>query len=343
MNMIFKGMLVAFWMIFVPLAVGRLPFGKTRQPVLVERYIAGFLVLFAFTEIVTVPMIRMKGSLHTLTIVYGVVALLLAVLGIFQSVRQKDKIEIKGVICKENCYLYVAAALILFQILMCCLLAHMDADDSFYIAQATTDVQTDTLLQVNPYTGLQYYGMPKRYALSPFPIFLAVISNLSAGLHPAIIAHMIYPVIFLPAVYMVQYLIAGKWFEGKRRAQGIYLFFIACICSFSAYSVYNSQNFQMVRIWQGKALLTSMLLPFIFYLCHETGLHERDKHLWFMLLLADASCCFVSSMGIMLGALMVGILSVVNMVLRRNIRVLFKGMLCCAPSIILGIFYIVVF
>ena len=44
------------------------------------------------------------------------------------------------------------------------------------------DVQTDTIFEVIPYTGLKYYGLASRYVLSPFPVFLAVVSQLSAGL-----------------------------------------------------------------------------------------------------------------------------------------------------------------
>ena len=44
------------------------------------------------------------------------------------------------------------------------------------------DVQTDTIFEVIPYTGLKYYGLPSRYVLSPFPVFLAVVSQLSMGL-----------------------------------------------------------------------------------------------------------------------------------------------------------------
>ena len=45
---------------------------------------------------------------------------------------------------KITFYLALALLLSICQIVMCALLAHMDADDSFFVASATTDVYTDT-------------------------------------------------------------------------------------------------------------------------------------------------------------------------------------------------------
>ena len=258
-----KGILAVFWLILVPVAVGRLPFVKRRQPLLAERFVSGYLILFSIMELLTLPMTFLKTPLHVLVISYGIIALLLAAGGIFATVKQRDKIRIKDIFGTENIYLWAVMLLILAQIAMCVFLAHMDADDAFYVAQATTDVQTDTIFEVIPYTGLKYYGLPSRYVLSPFPVFLAVVSQLSMGLHPAIMAHMIFPAVFLLAVYCVQYLLGKKWFADDRRGQGMYLFLVACIASFSAYSVYNAGSFQMVRLWQGKAVLASVFLPLL--------------------------------------------------------------------------------
>lgn len=42
-------------------------------------------------------------------------------------------------------YFVVAAILILLQLVAASFLAHMDADDAFYVATATTSVHTDTV------------------------------------------------------------------------------------------------------------------------------------------------------------------------------------------------------
>lgn len=342
MEMAIKGILAVFWLVFVPAAAGRLVFIKSQQPVLIERFLSGYLILFSLMEILALPMIFLKLPLHVLTISYGVIAVILAAGGIFVTVKQKDRFHSTGLWKSENICLWIAVLLILLQMAMCVLLAHMDADDAFYVAQATSGVQTDTIFEIIPYTGQKYYGIASRYILSPFPVFLAVVSSLSAGLHPAIMAHMIFPAVFLPLVYSVQYLLGRKWFPDDKKAQGMYLLLVACISSFSAYSVYNSGSFQMVRIWQGKALLASAFLPFLFYLCQSVLMEKKPQYPWIFLALADLSCCLLSSMGIILGTMMLGVFLLLCLVFRRGWRVFVKGLICCIPSLLLGIFYILI-
>ena len=211
-----KGILAVFWLILVPVAVGRLPFVKRRQPLLTERFVSGYLILFSIMEVLTLPMTFLKMPLHVLVISYGSIALILSLTGVFVTVKAKDTIRLSGIFDREKIYFWIALILILAQMAMCVLLAHMDADDAFYVAQATSGVQTDTIFEIIPYTGQKYYGIASRYILSPFPVFLAVVSQLSAGLHPAIMAHMIFPAVFLPVVYSVQYLLGKKWFPGDK-------------------------------------------------------------------------------------------------------------------------------
>ncbi|MDO5799479.1 MAG: DUF6077 domain-containing protein [Eubacteriales bacterium] len=343
MEMAIKGTLAVFWLGLVPLFAGRLLFCKRKQPLLTECFLSGYALLFAVMEVLTLPMIYLKMPLHVLTVSYGAAVLLLAAAGIFVMVKQKDSFHFSSAFRMENSCFWIAAVLILLQIIMCVFLAHMDADDAFYVAQATTDVQTDTIFEVIPYTGQKYHSMPSRYVLSPFPVFLAVVSRLSAGLHPAIMAHMIFPAIFLMAAYSVQYLLGRKWFPDDRRGQGMYLFFVACVCSFSAYSVYNAGSFQMVRLWQGKAVLASVFLPFLFYLGQSVMMEKKSEYPWILLAMADMSCCLLSSMGIILGTLMFGVFLLLCLVFQRNWKNFLKGFCCCLPSLLLGIFYILVF
>ena len=90
----------------------------------------------------------------------------------------------------------LALALILLQMYVVVRYAHMDADDSFYVGTAVTDIHTDTIFSISPYTGYAYTKIPSRYILSPFPVFLAVVSQLCGELHPAIMAHTVFPPVF---------------------------------------------------------------------------------------------------------------------------------------------------
>lgn len=339
--MVIKGFLAVLWLAAVPASVGLLFTGR-KQLKISELFLHGYILLFAVMEILVLPMILLKMPLHILTSVYGILAAGFAAGGLLLWKKKNSSKNLLGNMERPSIYFWMAVLVIVLQVLMCAAMAHMDADDCFYVAAATTDVHTDSIFAVDPYTGCEYRVLPRRYVLSPFPVFLAVASRLSGGMHPAVMAHMVFPVIFLPMAYMVQYCLAEKMFSGERKAKDIYLLLTACICSFSGYSVYNTGNFQMVRIWQGKAVLASVLLPYLLYLCISIFLGEKRKNSWTALFLTNISCCLLSSMGIILAPLMTGCFLVASFVMQREWKTAAKGLLCCLPSIVLGVAYILI-
>lgn len=204
MGMVVKLILAGFWLVLVPAAAG-IPFTGKKQSGFSETFLNGYLVLFTVMEILTLPMTVMKMPLHVLTAAWGGIGIVLTVSGLFVFGKRKASFlsawkEKK----RPSFYFCIAILLILLQIAVCSLMAHMDADDCFYVATATTDVYTDTIFEVDPYTGTAYRALPRRYVLSPFPVFLAVVSQLSGRLHPAVMAHMVFPAVFLSMAYMVQ-------------------------------------------------------------------------------------------------------------------------------------------
>lgn len=339
--MVIKGFLAVLWLAAVPASVGLLFTGR-KQLKISELFLHGYILLFAVMEILVLPMILLKMPFHILTSVYGILAAGFAAGGLLLWKKKNSSKNLLGNMERPSIYFWMAVLVIVLQVLMCAAMAHMDADDCFYVAAATTDVHTDSIFAVDPYTGCEYRVLPRRYVLSPFPVFLAVASRLSGGMHPAVMAHMVFPVIFLPMAYMVQYCLAEKMFSGERKAKDIYLLLTACICSFSGYSVYNTGNFQMVRIWQGKAVLASVLLPYLLYLCISIFLGEKRKNSWTALFLTNISCCLLSSMGIILAPLMTGCFLAVSFVMQREWKTAAKGLLCCLPSIVLGVAYILI-
>lgn len=356
MDFIWKGLLALLWLVLVPAAAGALFFRKKDLALPADRFLAGYLFLFSLAEVLILLMMYLKLPLHLLVLCYGGIAGLAAVCGAVRTLRVHFRRDASGIgadgadardvnrmrdfLRGSSVYFWGALLLIAFQIAVLILYAHFDADDALYVATATTAVETDSIFRINAYTGMAYRMLPSRYILSPFPIFLAVVSQLSGGLHPAIMAHTVLPPIFLICVYVTMYCLARKWFPGDRRAQELFLFLTAVLFWFSAYSVYNAGDFQMVRLWQGKAVLAAFLLPTVFYLCSRILLERQRSLPWVLLLMANLACCLLSSMGIILAPLSMGIFSVLGLLFHRSPRRMLCGLLCCLPSIALGLIYI---
>ncbi len=343
MNLLIKGILAGFWLVVVP-AVSGVPFlRKNSRYTPGECFLTGYLFLFALAEIMILITYCLRTSLHTLVRCYAAAAGAAALWGILCLKKQARRLaaDISSSVRGASPYFWCALILIFMQMCILAVYAHFDADDSFYVATATTAVQTDSIFAFNPYTGLSYRNyVPRRYVLSPFPIFLAVVSQLCGGFHPAIVAHTIFPPVFQMLSYMVFYQIGRRWYREDSMRRGVFLFLTAALNCFSAYSVYNAANFQMIRIWQGKALLAAAFLPLLFFLSLSIVMEEQPEYPWTLLFLANTACCLLSSMGILLAPLVQGIFLLFALLRFRSPKRLLKGILCCAPSLILGVIYV---
>jgi hypothetical protein len=218
---------------------------------------------------------------------------------------------------------------------------HSDEDDAFYVATATTSVSTNTLFQIDPYSGDAYDTFPARYVLSPFPLLIAVISRLF-GFHTLIFAHTILPLLLLPLSYVVCTLLGYELFQKNREKTAYFVLFASVIQMFAYTTTHTQGTVLLLRLWQGKAVLASILLPFVFYLGIRMVERELEKSDWIFMLCLMLACCMVSSMGIMLGAIMAGILGLLAAFYKKNIWLIFKVVLCCIPNLLFSCIYLII-
>lgn len=96
----------------------------------------------------------------------------------------------------------------------------------------------------------------------------------------------------------------------------------------------------LVRIWQGKAVLAAVILPFLIYLGLALVLEDQPEYPWLLLAMANLAACHVSSMGIMLAPVVTGLFVLLALVKNRSPRRFLYGILCCMPSLLLGSVYL---
>ncbi len=340
MNNLGSALLALVWLLAAPALAGVLFLRKKESATGIECLLVGYLFLFSLAELLTLPMIYFRLPLHLLVICYGILIGAVAVAGAICLARRDVIKKLIGRPREISPFFLAALAIIAAQIVIVTLFAHFDADDALYVATGTTAVETDSIFRYDAYTGLLYEQLPRRYVLSPFPIFLAVISRLIGGVHPAIVAHTLFPPIFLVCVYCVVYQIARMWFPDDGNARGIFLFLCAFLTWFSAYTVYTAGSFQMVRLWQGKAMLAAFMLPLIFWLSASILLEEKPEHSRLLLFMADLGSCLLTSMGIILAPLMIGIFLFLELLRFHSLKRTALGIACCLPSAVLGIVYL---
>ena len=126
-----------------------------------------------------------------------------------------------------------------------------------------------------------------------FLAFLAVTSRLCGGLHPAIVAHTVFPAVFVFLAYVVLFQYSRIFFKGKAGEQGIFMILCAVILWFCGYSVYNSEIFTMGQDLAGKAVLAGVFYHFYFcsiwrFLCRK----NRNIHGAWLFWQMEPAVCF---------------------------------------------------
>ena len=233
---------------------------------------------------------------------------------------------------------------------------HIDDDDTFYVGSATVAVQTDSLFKYSGTTGEENLeNQLSRYRLGPFPIYLAVISKV-IDTHPAIVAHTILPIILVPLVYIIYGLIGKELFKEDEKKVFYFLLIMNIINLWGNYSIRNNFSFFLLRIWQGKAVLANVILPAIILFFIKAEENNYKLKYCLLLFITILGGVLTTTMGIALPPIELMLLAIVyeiskvgfkkreenKQTLGRTIINIFKCLICCLPSIVYGIAYLII-
>lgn len=332
------------WFLVVPFSMGLFFTGKMKEnrESFLLTMICGYAGMFAVFEVMALPAIFLRLPFSLLKYAYGTVILLLSAVSAFCE-RKCIPALTWGRRKKLRCLSWTCLAaglLIALQIGIYTAGMSTDLDDSFYVGTATTTLETDTMFQYSAYTGEPVRTLPSRYVLSPFPVMLAFYSA-AVNMSPAVVAHSILPAVLVVLAYAVYSLLGMRLFDRDVKSTGMFLCFLSLIHAFSYYSVYTQGTFLLIRIWQGKAVLASVLLPALFYFGMRVFTGKTGKGDWIGLFAVMTSCCLVSSMGIMLAPVMLGIFGFLYGVLKKQWKSLAGALICTLPCILCAVVYLV--
>lgn len=311
-------------------------------------YVYGWILIFALFEVLCVPFVVLLKSFRTFSKVYLVCVLLLAVVSVGLSVwmwkkqragtAQIDGYKGTGNQKRIGYYILwgVVIALILAQMVYLYFYGHMDGDDSYYIAQSVLTDYYDTMFQRDSYTGMPI-GLDERHALSVNPVFITWIANM-CDMHPAAMAHSVLAPVLLMLMYCVYTLLGDALLKEHRNYVPVFVLLVNVWYIWGNVSIYTAETFMYTRTWQGKAMFANIVIPFAVYCLHE-ALQNKRKIQWMMLTLLTLVAAFVTTAAVYLIPLVYGIVGIYAWVREKSFRTCFHLILCCIPSMLLGIVY----
>ena len=301
----------------------------------------GLSIILAIFELECAAGIYLKISLHTLLLLYGISLGILCLVSIIIKiktdgfVRLKYEKPIKDIHSSPFFLIFLVLFFICLQTFMSAYCMRQNTDDSSYVAIANTAIETNTLLEFSQYTGKIRTNMWEIFkrAFSPFQLFVAVISKYF-NIHPAILFHVILPIIVIPTGYIVYWQL-GKIFFKQNVDRWYLLLFLCWTNIFGAYSTYSVSVHFLTRGWQGKAIYAAVFIPWLIYrlICINK---ENNKYNWVILFLSSIAGILFTNVAIIENILLIMAYMLIETWKTKRWYYFINGCICCIPSLIFG-------
>lgn len=357
--MIYCILMVVLMMIVVPLMLGQIIirlvkfFENDKLSNVVFSYIVGHVAMWAVFQLIAVPFILAKSRLWTVTVSWISIIVLVIAFGTCYIWKHKYGEAITNQYNKKSetvtskvvflLSLLLAIIIVGYQCYMYVFYMHIDEDDSRFIVCAIDAYERGTMYLTNPASGMYvgtWVGEMVKDVSSPWSIYLAMMGKI-VGIHPAILAHTVYPPLLLGMAYLVYYILGDLLFHNKTKALLLVAVVAALNMSFGQ-SVYNQSYFTIVRIWQGKAVVAGVLIPFLTYLLLRLYRENTRVGDYIFIIMAGMAMCLMSGMGIFFSGILIGVFGGWFTIVKKQWKKIPYMIMCCIPTIIYGATYVLV-
>lgn len=304
-------------------------------------YLAGFLIQLAVFQLIAVPvMVREAYGMGLLTGIASAVLTVLCAAGaaVFLLRQRKGKGErTKGrsSALSWECRIFwlIALASIAFQMYMAFAYASFDGDDAYYVVQSVLADQTGVLNRIRPYTGLST-DLDIRHAFAALPLWEAYVARLT-GIHAAIVAHSLLPLVLIPLTYLCYFEIGRKLLGAANVKLPIFMTLVSLMQIWGNTSIYTNATFFLMRTWQGKSIMANLVLLAQIWLLLE--IFDKKKAgpaagYWVLLVVNNVVAAMMTSMGAFLAAMFLGITGLVAAIRQKRLSILWKMAACCIPN-----------
>ena len=351
---------ILFWMILVPTGIGLLMTAGfcEKSDRLIKSCLFGMVAYLAIFQIIIVPNMLTVNDFFKVCTAFSYTTIALAVCGVgvyfVGSFRKKTKasLEKKTEVGSESKRKKTETVvlwgmffiIVVFQLVQAVRLTFPDGDDAYYVGVATYGAKLSQMFSKIPYTGA-YTEFDTRHCLAPFSYLISFLSR-NSGLETSVIAHSVFPLLFLLFAYGI-YLLIAKQFCKEKREVPLVMLLSSIVLMFGNYSVYSTETFLMTRIRQGKASLGSFVFPLGFYLllllAKRTEGRKKERIILYILLgLNGFVAALFSTMGNLIYPCMVILGGVCVCVSQKSIKKFFPILLTCIPSGVMAAMYFVI-
>lgn len=329
---------------------------KERASRILHAWVIGFAMMLAVGQIVLIPLVAAKQTLSTAVWVFKMFLQILALCSFSVQLKRwgreteesqpGQKAARKGKGGQRNIWSVVlgacVAVLIFIQAYIPARYEHSDDDDSRFIAEEVSAVVHDTMYQDSPIEADFLYwneGEVRKDLTSPWAMYVAIISR-ESGIAPAVLSHTYLPFFLTILCYAVYALIGKKFFRDDWEKTFVFLILLSVVNLSGYTSTHTLASMLLLRIWQGKAVCASFMLPLFFYLFYQI-MHKDYHRGWVALLyVASTGACLLSGIGIVTAPVVLFIYGILDFCYYRKWRKTFAIWMAAVPCAICLVYYL---
>ena len=241
---------------------------KRKGESLLMSVVYGFVLEWAVAFITVTPLVILGKRLSLAVKVLIPIYMLLAAVGLVRAILRARKNKEKNARVpfspSEIIYLGIFVGLILFELYKTIFYAYADGDDAYYMATARAAEASDTMYRLDPYVGIPI-GINPRYAIAPFPMWIAVLARISAIDTATFSFTILSPVLILVTYFLFNEISKLLFGAEDREKRYMFLVLAAVFEMFSNVSTSTAGTFMLTRARQGKEALACIILPLLFY------------------------------------------------------------------------------
>lgn len=294
----------------------------------------GFFSFYILFELVGLPMKLGKCPLTELAIVWGsTLLILLALLTIvhrrYMWIHLKEWIKVKKE--EKNEWFTLGIFILLIIIVYGFWTPYYGiSDDAYYIGDIVTSIYTNTIQQYTQLGELQQ-SFNKSYLISLYPMQSAAVCVLT-GLHPLVEAHWVRSIIVI-LLTSISYYKWGIFFFKYNEKKKVFLFLAVIFWIMITFQFgFSENNMLFYRTSEGKTILENIVVPFLLYLFALLYKDIDSKINWWGIGIVATGSLSIAMSAMFIVPLALGCNVLALFLMKRKVRVIWRGIFCCVPA-----------
>lgn len=299
----------------------------------------GFFAYYAAFALVCFPVMFTYRPLSMLSSIWLVPCIAVPVISAVVFARQwaaKFK-EVARDISENRLFFAVVMVIAVITTALAVITYSFTLDAAYYVANVTTNVDTNMINVYDPFTGNWQDHFELRYVFATYYANDSVVCQLTHL--PALVeTKSVMSAVVMLIVNILYAYICRFFFEDSRRA--LVMFAFMTFANYMFISIYTTSNFLMTRTYEGKSIVGNISVVLIFVLYMMLIRNENEKGLFLKLFIVALGTATVSSTANMVIPAEVAILFIPVAFMKKKIAIIPKVIACIIPELVMMLIYV---